>query len=166
MFAKNKTAMCQNMQQKLQNKSRETHRVLSLLCALIILISQVLPAAAANSGAWVEVCGQSGVYLALIDQDGEKPKSQCKRCPLCLVQSDKLATVPAGGRGIFHPIHFIWVTSSRVTASLPLGREWYWHYSRGPPAASIDIPMTSTAYLVDQNLVGPVSENPWRASWV
>lgn len=162
MSEKRKIALCQ----RLRNEPRGMNRVLSLLCAVVFLISQIVPAAAANSATWVEVCGGAGTYLTLVDQGSENPDQQCKRCPLCLVRNDKAAAVSAGGQVTFRSIHFIWASYPHVAAAPPLGRQWYWHYSRGPPPVSFDISMISTAYLVDQNLVGPQSENPWRASWV
>lgn len=155
--------------QKLRQQSQGLRRDFSLICALLFLMAQLLPAAAGSSGIWVEICGKSGVQLTLLDQDGEPSEpsqQQCNRCPLCLVRSDEMSSVLAAGGSLSHPKYFTKVTHLQVSADNSPDFKWARQACRGPPLASAKISMTSTPCLVDRNMVGPVSVNSWRAPWV
>lgn len=158
--------------QKLRHESQGLRRDFSLICVLLFLMAQLLPATAGSSGIWVEICGQSGVQLTLIDEDGKQPEQagqpeqQCNPCPLCLVRSDEMSPVLAAGGSLAHPNYFTKVTHLQVSADNSPDFKWVWQACRGPPLASAKVSMTSTPCLVDRNMVGPVSANPWRASWV
>ncbi|PCJ76117.1 MAG: hypothetical protein COA53_02330 [Rhodobacteraceae bacterium] len=135
--------------------------VLSIVLSVIVLLAQSIPAMSTqNTGTWIEICGDDGISIIQVDENGNKQQSECAHCDYCLLPSGNLQGVSVISPNISAPIEFTAVSYSSDQAISPDSPEQYWSACRGPPIASTEKNMSTFTSLV---LKEPIREalNTW-----
>lgn len=131
---------------------------LTLILAIFVVYAQVNPATASHSssanGAWIEICGEGGSYLAQLDDSGNTQTPDCDHCAFCLVPTTNDQGAYDINVATPGSLEFTMISYSADRAAMPDTPEQYWSACRGPPIASTEKNMTPTISLTTKEPFG------------
>lgn len=136
--------------------------VLSIVLSVFVLLAQSIPAMSTqNMGTWIEICGDGGISVIQVDENGDEQQSECAHCDYCLLPSGNLQGVSIPLPSISAQIEFTTISYPSDQGVSPVRPEQYWSACRGPPIASSENNMPTFTSL---DIKEPVGEalNTWR----
>lgn len=154
--------MQSNIQFTPKQRRKGASLVLSIVLSVIVLLAQSIPAMSTqSSGTWIEICGEGGISVIQVNENGDEQQPECAHCDYCLLPSGDLQGVSVPLPSMSIQIEFTAISYPSDQGGSPDSPEQYWSACRGPPIASSENNMSTFTSLDIKEPVGKTL-NTWR----